>query len=734
MLCRSPYNLVHGSNLGSKVLRAHSKLLHDNVSGRRKSEPINSNNLRGVLVPRGAHTGLHGNALRAGGRQDGLLVVIRLTLVGFHARHGDNTSSGHVSGSLEGVLDLRSGGDNDEVKVGRLLLRDVGTLECTSAPLHGRHVGVLFKVLAREDEGGGSFLSGDRAHVGSNRLLGISRAVDIKVGDNAEAGNGLNGLVGGAVLSDTNGVVGQNVRDTVQLSKRGNTDGGTEVVNEDEEGGAGSLEDAVVSNTVEDGTHGVLTDSEVKVLPRVRLVESSAEVSSIVDVVAGGAVKIGRAGDVVGHKPGDVLDNLEARNAGGLGVTAHLRDVGDHIFSGHGLVSHSVLKLGGKGGVGLLPRSVSCLPVVVDLAVLLLDTLEEIAGAFRHKPLLLREADASTGLVNIRDTSLSVSGVGSLGLLHTLTDDGIALDELGLAVVRRLGGSDGLLNSGEVMAIDLVGLPAVSVVTLNDVLGLGVLRHLVKGDLVGVIKHDQVVELLVSGESGGLSRNTLLEASISGKSKDVVVEDSVVLSVVLGRGHLLTDGESDGVRNSSSEGSGGALDTRRGVLTVGELRVARSLGVVLAEVLQLLDREVEAGKVEPGVEEHGSVSSRENETVTVDPGRVAGVVLHLAAVKNRSNLGTSERKSHVATVGSGDGVHGQTTCLVGGSGEGRGLVDLRGGLRHLQRRHLTGDIEGAGGRESLNSGGESRTGNGEHGELHLRLGWGNEIRRTTIVT
>ena len=133
----------------------------------------------------------------------------------------------------------------------------------------------------------------------------------------------------------------------------------------------------------------------------------------------------------------------------------------------------------------------------------------------------------------------------------------------------------------------------------------------------------------MGGEGGSLGRNTLLEASISGEGKDVVVEDGMVLSVVLGRGHLLTDGESDGVRNSGSKGSGGALDTRRGVLAVGELRVARSLGVVLAEVLQLLDREVEAGKVEPGVEEHGTVSSRENEAVTVDPGRITGVVLHL---------------------------------------------------------------------------------------------------------
>ena len=39
--------------------------------------------------------------------------------------------------------------------------------------------------------------------------------------------------------------------------------------------------------------------------------------------------------------------------------------------------------------------------------------------------------------------------------------------------------------------------------------------------------------------------------------------------------------------------------------------------------------EVVSGKVEPGVNEHGSVSSREDETITVDPVRVGSIILKL---------------------------------------------------------------------------------------------------------
>ena len=189
------------------------------------------------------------------------------------------------------------------------------------------------------------------------------------------------------------------------------------------------------------------------------------------------------------------------------------------------------------------------------------------------------------------------------------------------------------------MAVDVIDLPSVGLVTLEDVLGLGVLGHLVEGDLVGVVEDDEVVELLVGGEGGGLGGDTLLEATVTGEGEDVVVEDLVVVGVVDGLGHLLGGGETDGVGNTLSEGTGGALDAGGVVLGVGELGVTGGHGVVLTEVLELIDGEVEASKVEPGVKEHGSVAGGKDEAVTVDPLGILGVVGHLLCFGERGGRG-----------------------------------------------------------------------------------------------
>jgi len=101
------------------------------------------------------------------------------------------------------VLNLGTSGNHDGVKVALLLLGDVGTLEGTLTTLGGRESGVLVKVLTREDEDSGAVLAGDRRGKGSDGLLGVSRAEDVDVGEGTEAGDSLDRLMGGTILSDT---------------------------------------------------------------------------------------------------------------------------------------------------------------------------------------------------------------------------------------------------------------------------------------------------------------------------------------------------------------------------------------------------------------------------------------------------------------------------------------------------------------------------------------------------
>lgn len=65
-------------------------------------------------------------------------------------------------------------------------------------------------------------------------------------------------------LSDTDGVVGQDVVDG-QLREGGHTHGGAHVVGEHQEGGAGATVEAEVRDPVKDGPHGVLADAVVEV-------------------------------------------------------------------------------------------------------------------------------------------------------------------------------------------------------------------------------------------------------------------------------------------------------------------------------------------------------------------------------------------------------------------------------------------------------------------------------------
>mmetsp|Transcript_30080 Transcript_30080/g.64466 ORF Transcript_30080/g.64466 Transcript_30080/m.64466 type:complete len:528 (-) Transcript_30080:46-1629(-) len=524
--------------------------------------------------------------------------------------------------------------------------------------------------------------------------------------------------MGRSILTDSDRIVGKDVRDGSQLGEGGDTDGRSEVIDEDQEGGSGDLEKSVEGESVHDGSHSVLTNSEVQVLSSVGLVKTGSEVSSFVDVVTGGSVKIGRSRNVVGYETRDLLDDLVSGDTGGFGIFAHGVDFLNHLFGRHGVVGNGVLQLLGEVGVGFLPGSVGGLPFVVSVLVLLLDIAEEVTSSFGNEPLLtFRESNVLLGSVNVWDTGFSVSSVGSLGFFHTLSDDGVALDELRLSVVVGLGSGDGFLDGIKIVSVNVEGFPSVSFVTLEDVLGLGVFGHLVKSDFVGIVKDDEVIELFVGSECGGFCGNTLLEATISGKSVDVVVEDLVVIGVVGGSSHLFGGGHTDGIGDTLSKRTGGALNSGGVVLGAGEFRVTRGHGVVLTEVLDFFHWEVEPSDVQPRVKEHGSVSGRKNESITVDPLRVRGVVLHLGSVKGGSNFGGSKRKTHVSGVGGGNGVHGKSTGFVGSGGE-RGL-GVRIDSSAVQDGWLGNTANSLRGTEGIDAGSGNGNGSkGKRGEFH----------------
>ena len=106
---------------------------------------------------------------------------------------------------------------------------------------------------------------------------------------------------------------------------------------------------------------------------------------------------------------------------------------------------------------------------------------------------------------------------GSLQL-GSESNDGLQVDD-GRLVGVLLGLLDGSSDPGVVVVtvLDVQDLPSVRLEPHLDVLGEGTGGVSVDGDLVVVVDGDQVAELEVTSERGGLGSDTLLETTVTGE-------------------------------------------------------------------------------------------------------------------------------------------------------------------------------------------------------------------------
>ena len=186
------------------------------------------------------------------------------------------------------------------------------------------------------------------------------------------------------------------------------------------------------------------------------------------------------------------------------------------------------LALGVGGGPGVEPD--------LPLGVLRGAALARLAGVLEHvvgddEGLLGVEAEhllRGGELVGAEGGAVDLAGVllaGARPADDRLQDDDRRLRRL------ALGGLDGAVQLGDVLdvlagllPVDGLHVPAVGLVALGDVLGEGDVGVVLDGDLVRVVDHDEVAELLVAGERGGLAGHALLQVAVAGDHVDEVVE------------------------------------------------------------------------------------------------------------------------------------------------------------------------------------------------------------------
>ena len=131
--------------------------------------------------------------------------------------------------------------------------------------------GILFAIkgrpaLAGEDQGGRAGLVADRRFPGLDGLVGISGPDDGQVRNRPQARQVLDRLVGRAIFTETDRIVGQDV-DRLQPHHRSEPDRRAHVIGEDQEGAAEGDQAGGVGQAIHEGPHGVLADAEVDVPP-----------------------------------------------------------------------------------------------------------------------------------------------------------------------------------------------------------------------------------------------------------------------------------------------------------------------------------------------------------------------------------------------------------------------------------------------------------------------------------
>ncbi len=263
-------------------------------------------------------------------------------------------------------------------------------------------------------------------------------------------------------------------------------------------------------------------------------------------------------------------------------------------------------------------------------------------------------------------------------------DDGAQRDERRAARLR-LGGQQRLVQLLDVLVVvalvgvaappvDRLHVPAVRRVAGRHVLAQRDAGVVLDRDLVVVVDHAEVAQLLVPGQGAGLVADALLDVAVGGDAPDVVVEDRLTgLGLRVEQAALAAGrhGHADGVAQPLPERAGGGLHAR-GVAVLG---VPRGERAPLPQRLQVVQVQRVAGEEELDVKGQAGVAGGEHEAVPAGPERVGGAVSHDPVEQQVRRRSEAHRGARVAVAGFLHGVHGQHADGVHGTAVEIGPVE-----------------------------------------------------------
>lgn len=390
-------------------------------------------------------------------------LVVLLSAKSTHATYEDVDTRQRDDSDLEAALlqllcrldtegDLGTGRNKGQVGVGNIF-QNVTTL----GGLLDRRSSQLRQVLSRECKDGRSVLRQDGHEISGRSLVTVGRSPEGQVGGRSQPSGSLDRLVGRSILSETDRVVSSDLDDS-EVGQGRQSDGTGSVRDKVEESGTEGDQTSVGSNTVTDGSHTVLSDTESEVSSSVAT-ETSGRVLEILGTLPSSQVgtgQIGRSTNELGENSGELgngrLGELSRSDGGVLGGVS-----GESLLPTLGKSSlDSSSELGSLLGVLLLVLGEQLVPSGLLLGTLLSDLVVEVVGLLGNgKGLLWVEAELLLELgdvvlleswmsVTVFSTSLtSTVDIVSTSTSRTETDGGLEVDN-----GRSVGALLGLGNSG----------------------------------------------------------------------------------------------------------------------------------------------------------------------------------------------------------------------------------------------------------------------------------------------
>src|SRR5271156_2342811 len=142
----------------------------------------------------------------------------------------------------------------------------------------------------------------------------------------------------------------------------------------------------------------------------------------------------------------------------------------------------------------------------------------------------------------------------------------------------------------------------------------------------------------MSGDGGSFLTDAFHQIAIAADRVRIVIDNLVSRPVVARRKPRLRNRQAQAVGESLPKWPGGDLDAG-GQATLG---MTRRFAPPLSEMLDLLEGQVVTGKIQQAVQQHRPMSSRQYETITVEPLGVPRIMLE---------------KLRPKSVGHGSGAH-----------------------------------------------------------------------------